>query len=87
MELVEGLEGLESLVLSGSLSSLRPASFGLFCLLGLWSLPLVSFSVPFLGAFFLKSLAGFLLLDYIRCKCFSAIVHLKPAIKFWTVDG
>jgi hypothetical protein len=36
---------------------------------------------------FLKSFAGFLLLDYIRCKCFKAIVHLKPAIRFWTVDG
>jgi hypothetical protein len=39
--------------LSGPLTSLWPASFGLFGLLGLWSLPLVSFSLPFLGAFFL----------------------------------
>ncbi len=29
------------------------------CLPGLWSLPLVSFSLPLLGAFFLQSLAGF----------------------------
>jgi len=30
-----------------------PRLFGVFCLPGLWSLHFVSFSLPFLGAFFL----------------------------------
>jgi len=38
-------------VLSGSLSSVWPASFGLFACLDFGPCPLVSFSLPFLGAF------------------------------------
>ncbi len=34
---------VEVLILSGSLASLWPTSFGLFALPGLWSLPLVLF--------------------------------------------
>jgi len=50
---------VEGAVLNGSLSSLWPASVGAVYLPGLWSLPLVSLSLPFLSAFFLLSLAGF----------------------------
>ncbi len=46
------MEVLKVLVLSDSITSLWPASFGLFAWPGLWSLPLVSFSLSFFGAFF-----------------------------------
>ncbi len=51
----------DSVVLSGSLPSLWPASSFLGCLLCLdfGPCPLVSFSLPCLGAFFLWSLVGF----------------------------
>jgi hypothetical protein len=45
---------VEVLVFSGSLSYVWFFSFGLFCLLRLRSLHFVSFSLPFLGAFFYK---------------------------------
>jgi hypothetical protein len=44
---------VEGSVLSGSLSSLWPASFGLFACLDFGACPFVSLSLPFLGAFFL----------------------------------
>jgi hypothetical protein len=45
--------GVEGSVLSGSLSSLWPVFVGLFACLNFRSLPIVSISLPFLGAFFL----------------------------------
>ncbi len=43
----------------GSITSLWFTFWGLFCMPQLWSLPFVSFSLPFLGVFFLQSLARF----------------------------
>ncbi len=43
------------------------------CLPGLWSLPLVAFPLPFLGAFFLQSLAGF---HHFRDFCNNAYIAI-----------
>jgi hypothetical protein len=54
--------------LGGSITSLSPAKksrFWAVCLPELWSLPLVSFSRPFLGAFFfIKVRQGFIIFRF-----------------------